>query len=280
MASSPPISRAVAVLNFLGGHAGQAFTLTEIAKSLRISSATCHNLLGALAEAGYIYRTAAKTYVIGPGVSRVAQAAVNPDLLMQVVRPEMRAIADEFDVVCSVYTLRGDQIVVRERAAALSHVAWNMPGRASLRATAPVGTLFVAWDELSDLETWFSAANPPLNPTDRDDLHAAMGFLRERGYAFGVRTASIDGLERALELHNRRDMTDYALSSLDPKASYNLAFVASPVFGAAQKVVFGLGLVGFDKPLKGDAVEAMGTKLRAACTRITRFIAGRDFPPL
>lgn len=273
---SPPIARAVAVLNFLGGHSGQAFTLTEIAKSLRISGATCHTLLGALAEAGYVYRTAAKTYVLGPAVSRLAESALAPELLMQVVRPEMRQLADEFDVVCSVFFLEGEKIVIRERAAALSHIAWNAPGLPRLSLTAPIGNLFFAWDEAA-VEDWLNGANPPLGEAAKESLRKSLEFVRTNRYAFGVRKVPLNSSQRALELQAQVGMTDYALAELDAAASYNLAYVAAPVFLRPGEVAFGLSLVGFDKPLKGEAIVAMGGKLRAACDRLGEFLAGREF---
>ncbi|OCC23329.1 hypothetical protein MB02_11900 [Croceicoccus estronivorus] len=276
MSSSPPIARAVAVLNFLGGHSGQAFTLTEISKSLRISSATCHNLLGALVDAGYVYRTAAKTYVIGPAVSRLAQVTLPLDVLMQVVRPEMRLLADEFDVVCSASFLEGDKIVVHERAAALSHIAWDAPGMAPQRFAPPVGNIFLAWAGDEVLARWMDSGEPPLSAQDREDVMRALEFLRANRYAVGVRIVPLDSLERALELRNRSDMTDYYIASVDPEASYNLAYISAPVFGRAETVAFGLSLLGFVRPLEGKAVLLMAKRLRAAADRIGSFIAGRS----
>ncbi|QZP09058.1 helix-turn-helix domain-containing protein [Caenibius sp. WL] len=274
---SPPIARAVAVLNFLGGHTGQAFTLTEISKALRISSATCHNLLGALTESGYVYRTAAKTYVLGPAVCRLAEGALAPELLMQVVRPEMRQLADEFDVVCSVFFLDGEKVIVRERAVALSHVAWSAPGKPVLSLTAPLGNLFLAWDE-AQVDDWLNGANPALGAEARVVLRKSLEFVRQHRYAFGVRKVPLDGSERALELQAQVGKTDYALTEIDPAADYNLAYVAAPVFRQPDQVAFGLSLVGFDKPLKGAAVAAMGAKLRTVCDRLGDFLAGRAFP--
>ena len=274
--SSPPIARVVAVLNFLGGHAGQAFTLTEISKSLRISSATCHTLLGALTEAGYVYRTAAKTYVIGPAVSRLAQAQLTLDILMQVVRPEMRQLADEFDVVCSASFLEGDEVIVRERAAAVSHIAWNAPGLKQQRAIAPVGNVFMAWSSAERIDQWLDSAQPALDAEAREGTLHTLEYLRANGYTFGVRLAPLDSPERALALRNRRDMTDYVVQDLQPGASYNLAFISAPVFGRADHVAFSLNLLGFSHALKGKAIPAMADRLREACGRIGAFIAGRD----
>jgi len=276
MSSSPPISRAVAVLNFLGGHEGQAFTLTEIAKSLRISSATCHTLLGALAEAGYVYRTAAKTYVIGPAVSRLARETLSLDVLMQVVRPELRLLADEFDVVCSAAFLEGDEVVVRARAAAVSHIDWNAPGLSPQRAIAPFGTIFFAGSGEDEIEQWLDGASPSLSAAEREEILGTLEFLRTNGHSYGVRNVPLDGPERALSLRNRRDLTSYSSRPIEPEASYNLAFVAAPVFGQSHRVAFAMNLLGFNHPLKGEAVTVMSARLKAACDRVGAFIAGRS----
>lgn len=273
---SPPVSRAVSVLNFLGGHSGQAFTLTELSKSLRISSATCHNLLGALVDEGYVYRTAAKTYILGPAIDRIARSSLDPRLLMQVVRPEMRILADEFDAVCSASFQDGDRITVRERAAAVSHIAWNADEGGDLKFAAPIGNLFVAWDS-SRLDEWLSAARPPLSDEVRARVLGALEFLKENEYTFGIRTAPLSSSEKALELRGQPEMTDYAIAQLDPQTDYDLAYVSCPVFAKPGQVAFALSLLGFVEPVKGVAVEKMAEKLQLACRRISEFIAGRDF---
>lgn len=55
----------------------------------------------------------------------------------------MRQLADEFAVVCSVFFFDGETIIVRERATALSHVAWNTRNLPVLSLTAPIGNLFL-----------------------------------------------------------------------------------------------------------------------------------------
>lgn len=276
MSSSPPIARVVAVLNFLGGHAGQAFTLTEIAKSLRISGATCHSLLGALTEAGYVYRTAAKSYVIGPAISRIAQPQLSLQMLMQVVRPEMRLLADEFDVVCSASFLEGEDVIVHERAASVSNIAWNAGGQSAYKAIAPLGNVFMAWSGKDAIERWLDSAAPPLDAQGREAALRTLEFLRGNGFTFGVRLAPLDSPERALALQNRQDMTDYLVQDLKPGASYNLAFIAAPIFGRGDNVTCSLNLLGFSHPAKGKDIFEMSKRLRAACDRISAFITGRE----
>lgn len=276
MPSSPPIARAVAVLNFLGGHAGQSFTLTEIAKSLRISGATCHTLLGALGEAGYVYRTAAKSYLLGPAISRLSPPQLTMQALMQVVRPEMRLLADEFDLVCSLASLEGEDVIVHERAASVSHIAWNAAVPARQKATAPSGSVFHAWCPGDVIDRWLDAAQPPLDTQRREAALRTIGFLRANGFTFGVRLAPLDSPEQALALQNQRDMTDYLVPDLKTSATYNTAFISAPIFGPDTQAAFSLNLLGFSHPLKGKDIQALSDRLRAACDRIGEFIAGRE----
>ena len=64
--SSPGVHRVVAILNFFADHPGQAFTLTDLVRALKLSRATCHALLVGLVECGYLYRASDKSYILGP----------------------------------------------------------------------------------------------------------------------------------------------------------------------------------------------------------------------
>ena len=72
---SPSVQRVVAVLNLFADHPDQAFTLTDIVRTLKLSRATCHGLLLSLVEAGYLYRTTDKSYVLGAALLHVGEMA-------------------------------------------------------------------------------------------------------------------------------------------------------------------------------------------------------------
>jgi DNA-binding IclR family transcriptional regulator len=268
---SPPVARAVAVLDFLAEHVEQAFTLSEIAKSLRISSATCHNLLTALTETGYVYRTVGKTYVLGPALARIAQASLSPAVIMQVARPEMRALADEFDAVCSVAQLTESKIVIRERASAISHLNWHKQANQSMSASRPYFGIFRPADD-AKAGAWLER----LDEGERERAAAAMAFQRDRGFGYGVRTVPLVDRHTARELQFQQALTDNWPSSLEPQKKYDLAYIVAPVFSRPGEVDFILSLTGFVEPIRGDAVETMGQRLRSACDRITAFVAGRE----
>ena len=72
---SPSAQRVIAILNFFADHPGQAFTLTDLVRSLRLSRATAHAFLTTLADAGYLYRASDKSYVLGPVLATIGDVA-------------------------------------------------------------------------------------------------------------------------------------------------------------------------------------------------------------
>ncbi len=121
-ASSPAVKRVIAVLSFFAEHPGQAFKLSQIIKSLGINPSTGHTILAELVEGGFLYRNTDKSYVLGPAALRLAGSAEDNLSLSDVVRKEMRALADEIGVIGTALSLQGDKLVVRERAASLMHL--------------------------------------------------------------------------------------------------------------------------------------------------------------
>src|SRR6516165_4315853 len=110
--SSPGVRRVAAILNFFADHPGQAFTLTDLVRALKLSRATCHALLTGLVEVGYLYRASDKNYVLGPALVNIARVAAEHASPAQAVLPEIRALADEFDASCSAFYRDRDDVVV------------------------------------------------------------------------------------------------------------------------------------------------------------------------
>src|SRR3546814_10662225 len=101
--TSPGVQRIVSILNFFADHPEQSFTLTDLVRALKLSRATCHALLTGLVEAGYLYRSHDKSYVLGPTLDAIGRIADPHSSPLQITQPEMRALADEFDAVCSAF---------------------------------------------------------------------------------------------------------------------------------------------------------------------------------
>ena len=278
--SSPGVRRIVAILNFFADHPKQSFTLTDLVRALKLSRATCHALLAGLVESGYLYRTQDKSYVIGPtlvSIGRIAQQHLSP---LQVAQPEMRALADEFDAICSAFGRDGDEVVVLARAAALSHLGWSSPQGARMLLRAPFSAIYYAWGPKSQADAWLAKAVPTPTVEQRGAMFEAMAFAREHGYCFYVPNPRVPALRNAPESAFASEHTEFPVtlpSVLEPDQDYQLSSVVAPVFDESHQVVFVLGLMGFVDRIRGTRVEKTGKRLREACDRITQFIAGN--PP-
>jgi DNA-binding IclR family transcriptional regulator len=275
--SSPGVRRVAAILNFIADHPGQSFTLTDLVRALKLSRATCHALLIGLVEVGYLYRASDKNYVLGPALAAIGRVAADHASPLQVAQPEMRALADEFDAICSAFFRDRDDIVVRERAASVSHLGYSTPQGARMKLRAPFSAIFYAWSPLSKAEAWLDAATPPATPEHRAIMLKNMAFVRDHGFAFRVSNPNFRSdkpPEQAFE-EQRTDFPARSPGELNPEELYAFISVTAPVFDAHGQVAFVLGLLGFTRQASGAEIERIGRRLREACDRITRFIGGK-----
>jgi DNA-binding IclR family transcriptional regulator len=268
----------VAILNFFAEHPGQAFTLTDLVRALKLSRATCHALLAGLVEAGYLYRTSDKSYVLGPTLAAIGRIANEHFSPLQAAQPEMRALADEFDAICSAIFLERDEVIVRARAAAMSQLGWSIPQGSRMKLRPPFGAVYFAWGPPAQAERWMDGLDPPPTPQQRTALLQEMRYARERGYSFGVRNLNVHTEQLTPEQIFSGKRQEYPVSpviSIDPERQYLIAFVVAPVFDAQQNVAFTLGLMGFTGKMSGAQISHMGRRLREACDRITTFTSGK-----
>ena len=277
--SSPGVQRVAAILNFIVDHPGQTFTLTDLVKALKLSRATCHALLTGLVEVGYLYRTSDKNYMLGPSLASIGRIALQHASPLQVAQPEMRALADQFDVICAAYFREGEDIIVRDRAASGSHVGWSVPAGARLKLRAPFGSIFYAWRPEADANDWLDACTPPPTPEHRESMMLGMSFLRENGYSVHVDNPQAPGYDRPPEEVFREERNVFPtllLPAIQDDARYPLVSMIAPVFELRGQIAFVLGLTGFTQTTQGAEIRRIGGVLVAACNRISNFITGQS----
>jgi DNA-binding IclR family transcriptional regulator len=276
--SSPGVKRVAAILNFIADHPGQAFALTDLVRALKLSRATCHALLTGLVDVGYLYRTSDKTYVLGPALAAIGRTAAANFSPLQVAQPEMRSLADEFDVVCAAYFLEGDMIHLRDRAASLSHVGYPVPLGARMKLRSAQAVAYFAWSP-AEAEAWLERAVPKPAADRRDLMFAAMDFTREHGFVVLLRRPGFDLTGRDFDREVGAETDEIPVTpvtSVDVAAAYSVGAMMAPIFDGQGNVSFCLLLAGFHATMSGAAVMATGERLRAACERISRFVAGSD----
>jgi DNA-binding IclR family transcriptional regulator len=280
--SSPGVQRVAAILNFIVDHPGQAFTLTDLVKALKLSRATCHALLTGLVEVGYLYRTSDKNYMLGPALASIGRIALQHTSPLQVAQPEMRALADEFDVICAAYFREGDDIVVRDRAASGSHIGWSIPAGARLKLRTPFGSIFYAWRPAGEANAWLDACDPPPTQEHRESMMQGMRFLRENGYSAHVsnpQATSFDSPPEEVFREERNVFPTLLLPAIQDDLQYPLVSIIAPVFELRGQIAFVLGLTGFTQTTQGAEIKRIGQLLVAACDRISSFITGQSRKP-
>lgn len=274
---SPAVDRVAAILDFMAEHPDRAVSVSDLTRALKISRSTCYDLVSSLAHVGYLHRTSDNTYVIGPSLALIGQIAARHASPILIAQPEMRALAEEFDVICSAFFRDGDYLVVRERAASGSNLAWSSPKGARVRLRPPFAGIFFAWSPPARAEAWLAASSPAATDDEKSLMTQAMAFARRYGFTFSVRNAGVsefhDGAEQMFE-DARNDLPVQMIPELVADREYPLMSVISPVFDASREVMFLLALVGFTQRTAGRDIERIGQRLRSACDRITASIGG------
>lgn len=275
---SPSATRAVGIINFLAEHPQQSFKLTDVQRALRFSRTTCHSILLALLEAGYVHRGTDKSYTLGPAlvdIGRAASVSLSP---LQFAQPEMRRLADKYDVICSSVFREGDEMVVRDRAASVSHLGFSAPRGVRLPMTVPAAAVQFAWSKPSQFEAWLAQLSPPPSPEQRREMEDAIRFVHKYGFGFIEMQDGSEGGSRWSLDEAGRPIYRYA-TKLEEAEKYQVTVVQASVFDSKARVAFILTLTGMVEPLPASEIIRRGNDLREACDRITASIGGRQPAP-
>lgn len=276
--SSPGVRRVAAILNFIADHPGQAFALTDLVRALKLSRATCHALLTGLVEVGYLYRTSDKTYVLGPALAAIGRTAAKHFSPLQVAQPEMRRLADEFNVLCGAYFLEDGVVQLRDRAASATHLGYPVPLGTRFALHESLAPVFFH-DEARGMEAWLRSTDFHPSDAQKEAFRGAARFVREHGFivierlaGFGADFMQFDETVAA----STRDMPIQPLSALDPDRAYAIAAIMAPIRDEKDRVTFALGMTGLYNFQAAERIEQAGKELRAACDRISAFVSGRN----
>ncbi|MGH6747165.1 IclR family transcriptional regulator [Novosphingobium sp.] len=271
--SSPGVARMAAILNFIADHPRQSFALTDLVRALKLSRATCHALLTGLVDVGYLYRTSDKTYVLGPALAAIGRTAAEHFSPLQVAQPEMRKLADDFDVVCGAYFLEGDTIHLRERAASASHVGYPVPLGTRMPLRWVQATSFFARNP-READAAQVRINPSPSAEQLEQLHGGMAFVREHGFIALIRRAD-SSRTAEISTSGLEDPPVVPQTELEDERAYPLMAIMAPIYDARDRVSISLVLAGFNGSMTGAEARRAGEALADACARISRFLIGQ-----
>lgn len=277
--ASPAATRATDVLLFFADHPTQSFTLTDIIRALRLNRATCHAVLASLTEAGFLYRSASKHYVLGPAlvaIGRIAREHFSP---LDIARLEMRDLADEFDAICGALFRDKNDIVLRDRAGSMSHLGGLPAVGQRMKISVLAGASFMAWSSTKERAAWIAFILEQNAGITRESLTQSLDVMRDRGFGLGVRNVPLDANLWEQDLIARAQVTNYLVNEFDAKTNHHVASIAVPVYDDQDAVAFIIVLSAFRKLLSGNEIYGIARRLIEACNRVTKFNGGVEHIP-
>ncbi|MGH9031401.1 MAG: IclR family transcriptional regulator, partial [Acidimicrobiia bacterium] len=282
------------LLDLLAAHPRQGLALSELARRLDMSKATCLGIAGALTRAGYLLRDeSTKTYTLGPALLALGRAASDAYTSLAYARPEIRRLNEELGLATTVSAMAGDDIVVLDRTGPYGDLDRMVQVGQRYPYAPPSGCVMAAWLSDEEIESWL--ADYPLVPMDAsmDALRGLVDSCREVGYfveqmsdiSLGALTvlAGFDGHDlpdpAARALRNMvSDLADrhHLASDLSRGGRYAVTFVAAPSFDADSRPDLLLGLLVFREDVSFREVQRYGAAVREAAGRVTEAAGGRN----
>jgi DNA-binding IclR family transcriptional regulator len=286
---SPSTSRVIELLNFLGDHPRQFFSLSELARQLDLNKATAHGMLGVLSDAGYLFRHPVdKTFSLGPAIVALGQAAVAAESkVVAFAHTEMEALSEATGAQCVASTAIGDEVViVAVVGLAFVPTASDLGYRA--RLYPPHGLVFLAWASDTRVESWLDSV--AATPIDRKHYREMLVSIRDRGFSLAANAQARSRLDRVMKEVQDEALTpevhktlaalgaelaqeERELFKLSPNQRYQIRSISAPVFDAFGNVCLALILRGFPE-LTGRQIVHHAESLVAACASVSRLIGG------
>ncbi|CAN7339912.1 helix-turn-helix domain-containing protein [Phenylobacterium sp. LjRoot225] len=281
-------SRSLDVIDFLASFPGRDFTLSEIARAAKINVASCHAVLSALTDRGYLCRSAKqKTYTLGPTLIAAGQAALKSQPLVARARDAAEELYREFGIPVLLSAAIEDEIlgVVSVTDAAGRDAGLRVGERMPL--VPPIGAAFVAWASPAAIEAWLAKCADPKDAALIHEWRDALALIRKRGYQVTLQLPENDQLAALMaEMSSGRQATDYKdkmiglIGSLDrrmlhsnavlPDALYDLQLIAAPIFDQAGAAAFSLCFGGFSEKVTGAMIYTYADRLVRTCVQIMR----------
>jgi DNA-binding IclR family transcriptional regulator len=276
-------------------HPQRAFTLSELSAALTVSPSSLSAVLQALMDSGYLLRHPRhKTYELGPVLVAVGRAAHVRHPVVELARPELARLAEEYGAECVGSVVVGDEIRVLALEGRPSQRTRGLSLGQRIPFAPPFGEIWVAYDDPTAARDWLQRVGDPKPDTASvAHLQTALAQVRARGYAVNLSTEQLSAYSDALEqLLGRptsevlRERGGEAVASLDagyellhahPDDRYEVAMVIAPVFGPDGSVVFALTLLQLAERT-GREIAQIGERLVGVGLQLTRAIGGH--PPV
>ena len=310
---SPQTDRVVALVELLSAEGTPTLTLAEATRRLGVNKSTCHSMLTALHERGWLARDPVTLgYRLGPALIGIGHRAAEGFPALELARPVMVAFAHRHGAHCVALSIAGDRGTVVDQVRDPRSTSRELPtGDIVLRP--PLGALIYAWEEEATVTAWLEGesgaarehhrqvlelirsrrfsvelATPPETRLRNLVAQLREGLAREAGLT--GRPGRADGPDRpeasieemvdllAGELAAMERFQDFLPLTLEPGGEYVVSSLGAPVFDRAGRVTLAVSILGFPGPATGAEIERIGRELSDATAEVTRQ-SGGSLPP-
>ncbi|MGW0658149.1 IclR family transcriptional regulator [Streptodolium elevatio] len=194
---SPQTERLVSLVDAIAARPDEGLTLSEIARHLAVTPATCHPMLVSLAELGWLVRhPVRRTYRLGPALIAVGRAAARGLGVVDLARPGMQRLRDELGLTCIALTPGEFHVTVAEVVRGPSEHGPHVRVGDQIPIAPPLGVGYVSWADEQTLRRWLDGVTT--DPDKRARHEQAVKAARERGYAVELVTRIETELGQAL----------------------------------------------------------------------------------
>ena len=287
---SQPTARALAILDLLMANPNQAFGLTEMTRRLNLNKATCHAILTTMANYGFLVQhPKTKAYRLGPSIIAAGNAAFAQFPVLEYARPELENLQNDLDIGFAVTGRSKQHMVLLALYGQASGLIDSFQLGLRLPNTAPLAACFTAFSPAKHLEAWLTRAHDSrgeYNEKLDQKLRVAVIAIRARGYEVTLKTRAEAELTRELSrIHNSWSLTEledaankyqhdlcdeyFHLDRIDPKARYEVAHIAVPVFVENKLPVMCFVAGSFNKPVTGAEIEEIAARMKESADRVT-----------
>lgn len=291
---SPPTDRVKGILTLLAG-SERPLTLTEIARALSMSISTCQAVLTSLADGGFVVRSGTRTYVLGPALIRLGQAARAMTPMSAVVEAELEALHARIGLGCAAFAVVNEQLVLISRAGPSPLFPVQSMAVGPFPLVAPFGATIIASRGEEAVELWLGGA------ADLDralHLRQLLETIATLGFSVSISTAEtrlalprFDRLLRELEdkLHSRELVSEvlqllalsgsrgYLEEELRSGEPLSVTLITAPV--VVDHVAVEVHVHVYRSAMTWAEVEAIGASLLGVCRAIAERVSGRAVAP-
>ena len=295
---SPQTDRVITVVDLLTARPHEGLTLSEIARRLGVTPATCHPMLASLTQAGWLVRhPTRRTYRLGPAMVAAGHSAAAGFPALDFAHAVMVELQRDLGLaVLALVPSDGHATLVDlVRDPGVPGPAIRIGDQTPLHP--PFGIVRFAWSGDDDVDRWLSHAPPSTEV--RDHYRRVLQATRQRGFSVDLATApearvhaALTRLERLKDDAGPEPATrlravledlagelatehEFLPVTLQRARRYHVSSLSAPVFDGESAVTLMLALRGFRDAVKGADVHAIGDRLVRATDSITKSTGGR-----